>query len=177
LIEDLQRRSEEGGVVTRNKAKAELEIALAEDSMPLRQAKINLGAAQRKAERAREPFMVAADQANAAATVAAQAQAEADDAAELAAKSKKEADDAADASARAKEEAERSANAAEESRLAAVEAADEAERAAQEATDLFNDACAQLEAAKANSSGTGKGNIWWMERDLKEVQKYLPKRR
>jgi predicted nucleic acid-binding Zn-ribbon protein len=51
-----------------------------------------------------------------------------------------------------------------------VEAAmKEAEARLQEAQDL-------LEAAK-KKSGTPFGSIWWMERELKEAQKYLPKRK
>ena len=49
---DLERRSEEGGVVSRNKAKAELSQLLAEDPLPLRRAKITQEAAVNKANRA-----------------------------------------------------------------------------------------------------------------------------
>eukprot|EP01087_Luapelamoeba_hula_P012581 TRINITY_DN350_c0_g1_i3.p1 TRINITY_DN350_c0_g1~~TRINITY_DN350_c0_g1_i3.p1 ORF type:complete len:284 (-),score=79.30 TRINITY_DN350_c0_g1_i3:15-866(-) len=49
---DLTKRSNEGGGVSRNKAKAELAQHLAEDPLPLRRAKINQEAAVRKAERA-----------------------------------------------------------------------------------------------------------------------------
>ena len=49
---DLERKSEEGGVVSRNKAKAELAQHLAEDPLPLRKAKITQEAAVKKAERA-----------------------------------------------------------------------------------------------------------------------------
>jgi len=50
--EDLKKKSEEGGVVSRNKAKNELAQHLAEDPLPLRQAKITAEAAVRKAEKA-----------------------------------------------------------------------------------------------------------------------------
>jgi len=49
---DLEQKSETGGVVSRNKAKAELSQHLAEDPLPLRKAKITLEAAVKKAERA-----------------------------------------------------------------------------------------------------------------------------
>eukprot|EP01104_Vermistella_antarctica_P019547 TRINITY_DN7708_c0_g1_i1.p1 TRINITY_DN7708_c0_g1~~TRINITY_DN7708_c0_g1_i1.p1 ORF type:complete len:347 (+),score=102.90 TRINITY_DN7708_c0_g1_i1:50-1042(+) len=49
---DLTTRSEQGGVVTRNKAKNELAQHLAEDPLPLRTAKITNEAAVRKAEKA-----------------------------------------------------------------------------------------------------------------------------
>jgi len=49
---ELERKSEEGGVVSRNKAKAELAQHLATDPLPLRRAKITCEAAVKKAERA-----------------------------------------------------------------------------------------------------------------------------
>eukprot|EP01087_Luapelamoeba_hula_P000939 TRINITY_DN106_c0_g1_i2.p1 TRINITY_DN106_c0_g1~~TRINITY_DN106_c0_g1_i2.p1 ORF type:complete len:302 (+),score=86.59 TRINITY_DN106_c0_g1_i2:80-985(+) len=48
---DLKRKSEEGSLVQRNKAKNELAQHLGEDPLPLRRAKINQEAAVRKAER------------------------------------------------------------------------------------------------------------------------------
>merc|ERR1719359_1744062 len=55
---ELKRKSEEGGVVSRNKAANELAQLLAEDPLPLRRAKITQEAAVKKAERA---IKVAAD--------------------------------------------------------------------------------------------------------------------
>merc|ERR1712137_432952 len=55
-INDCERRSEQGGVVQRNKAKAELAQLKAEDPLPLSRAKITLEAAQKRAEKARAPF-------------------------------------------------------------------------------------------------------------------------
>jgi len=52
-ISDAQKRSETGGVVSRNKAKAELAQLQAEDPLPLRRAKITTEAAVKKAERTR----------------------------------------------------------------------------------------------------------------------------
>jgi len=49
---ELKRKSEEGGVVSKNKAKNELAQHLAADPLPLRRAKINQEAAVKKAERA-----------------------------------------------------------------------------------------------------------------------------
>merc|ERR1712137_370605 len=49
---ELERKSTEGGVVSQNKAKAELAQHLAEDPLPLRRAKITQEAAVKKAERA-----------------------------------------------------------------------------------------------------------------------------
>jgi colicin import membrane protein len=53
-IETLEKKSEEGGVVSRNKAKAELEQLKAEDPLPLRKAKLNQEAAVRKCEKAQK---------------------------------------------------------------------------------------------------------------------------
>jgi len=50
--DDLKRKSEEGSVVQKNKAKNELAQHLGEDPLPLRKAKITLEAAVRKSERA-----------------------------------------------------------------------------------------------------------------------------
>ena len=55
-----------GGVVSRNKAKVQLDAHLAEDPLPLRKAKITLGAAQKKADKARAPFQEKTEAAEAA---------------------------------------------------------------------------------------------------------------
>merc|ERR1711974_431320 len=52
-IADCEKRAETGGVVQKNKAKAELAQLKAEDPLPLRKAKITLSAAQKRAEKAR----------------------------------------------------------------------------------------------------------------------------
>ncbi|ELR19334.1 TolAlike protein [Acanthamoeba castellanii str. Neff] len=61
--EDLKKRSEEGGVVQRNKAKNELAQHLAEDPLPLRKAKITQEAAVKKTERAAVAAEAAAQEA------------------------------------------------------------------------------------------------------------------
>mmetsp|Transcript_6808 Transcript_6808/g.19267 ORF Transcript_6808/g.19267 Transcript_6808/m.19267 type:complete len:327 (+) Transcript_6808:139-1119(+) len=50
----LKKKSEEGGVVSRNRAKNELEQLLGQDPLPLRQAKLTAEAAVRKSEKARK---------------------------------------------------------------------------------------------------------------------------
>jgi predicted nucleic acid-binding Zn-ribbon protein len=65
-IADAERRSEEGGAVSRGKASAELAQLKAEDPLPLRKAKVTLGAAQKRAEKARAPFLEAREAAEAA---------------------------------------------------------------------------------------------------------------
>jgi len=72
-IKDAERRSEEGGVVQRNKAKAELAQLQAEDPLPLSRAKITLEAARKRAEKTRAPFEAATREAEAARAAAEQA--------------------------------------------------------------------------------------------------------
>jgi myosin heavy subunit len=67
--EELKRKSEEGGVVSRNRAKNELAQHLAEDPLPLRRAKITAEAAAKRNERA----VAAAAEARVAAAAAKQA--------------------------------------------------------------------------------------------------------
>jgi len=69
-IADCRKRSEEGGTVSRGKAQAELSQLLAENPLPLRKAKITLEAAQKRAEKARAPFLEATEKAEAAFKVA-----------------------------------------------------------------------------------------------------------
>jgi len=61
---ELKRKSEEGSVVQKNKAKNELAQHLAGDSLPLRRAKINQEAAVRKAERAMNAAIAAREEAD-----------------------------------------------------------------------------------------------------------------
>jgi len=61
--DDLRKKGEEGGAVSRNKAKNELAQLLAEDPLPLRKARITLEAATKRAEKAREPFLRAREAA------------------------------------------------------------------------------------------------------------------
>lgn len=130
--EDLKAKSEEGGIVSRNRAKAELAQHLAEDPLPLRRAKLTAEAAAKKAEKA---TAAALDAAN---------------------------------------EAKRTADAAEQTRLASEAAAAEAERLVGEAERLFAEAEAFLEEAKSRPGG-GQGALWWIERDLEEARKYMPR--
>jgi len=68
--QELKAKSEEGGLVQRNKAKNELAQHLGEDPLPLRRAKITLEAAVKKADRATKVAQEAADQAAQARQVA-----------------------------------------------------------------------------------------------------------
>mmetsp|Transcript_13908 Transcript_13908/g.41891 ORF Transcript_13908/g.41891 Transcript_13908/m.41891 type:complete len:335 (-) Transcript_13908:39-1043(-) len=69
----LKQQSEEGGVVSRNRAKVQLDAHLAEDPLPLRRAKITQEAAVKKAERATKAAAEATAASEAAAAEAAKA--------------------------------------------------------------------------------------------------------
>jgi len=103
---ELEQKSETGGVVSRNKAKAELSQHLAEDPLPLRKAKITLEAAVKKAEKATK---VAED-----------------------------------------------AQAAAEASLAEAEA---------------------YLHELSSRGGSGRGAIWWLERELVEARKFMPQKK
>merc|ERR1712137_1289074 len=62
--EELERKSTQGGVVSMNKAKAELAQHLAEDPLPLRKAKITQEAAVKRADKARQAAEEAAQAAS-----------------------------------------------------------------------------------------------------------------
>ena len=64
------KRNEEGGVVKRGKAKAELEQLKAEDPLPIRRAKITQEAALRRLEKARKAAEAATAAAEEAAAIA-----------------------------------------------------------------------------------------------------------
>jgi len=64
--EELKRKTEEGGAVSQNKAKAELAQHLASDPLPLRKAKITNEAAVKKAEKTLKAAEEATGVANAA---------------------------------------------------------------------------------------------------------------
>jgi hypothetical protein len=109
-IATLTKKSEEGGVVSRNKAKAELEQLKSEDPLPLQRAKLNQGATVRKTEKARK---------------------------------------------------------------AADEVAAKLEVAFKDAEKKKNEALEYLDRVKA--SGAGAGQVWWLQREMFEKQKFLPK--
>jgi len=156
---ELERKSEEGGVVSRNKAKAELAQHLAEDPLPLRRAKITQEAAVKKAEKTANAAAETRHAAEASAAAATKARAQAEQ-------------DAADAS-QARQAATRSREAA--------EAAARASAAAKQAADAaLDDAARQLQEAEAylaevkSRPGQAFGQLWWLDRQLHEQRKYLP---
>merc|ERR1712100_826038 len=86
--EDLKKKSETGGVVSRNKAANELAQHLAEDPLPLRKAKITAEAAVKRSEKATKAAADARTNAEAAANNATNARKAAEDAREASAKQK-----------------------------------------------------------------------------------------
>jgi len=102
-IADAQKRSEGGGVVSRNKAKAELAQLQAEDPLPLRRAKISTEAAVKRADK---------------------------------------------------------------TKIAAEAALADAEKKVYEAETYLNEV--------KSRSGSAKGGLWWIERELHEAKKYMP---
>ena len=158
-IAELEKKSQEGGVVQRNRAANELQQLKAEDPLPLRRAKINQQATVRKMEKAAAPFNEASEKANAAAQAA-------DEAA-------KEASAAADVAREEKARADAAAQAAEEAAQAAEEAKRQVEAAVAEAEASLKEAVEFLEATK-KKGGIAHGAIWWMERTIEEKKKYLP---
>merc|ERR1712137_3483 len=129
---ELERKSTEGGVVSQNKAKAELAQHLAEDPLPLRRAKITQEAAVKKAERATKAAAEAVVAAENAAKQATEDRAAAEKAARAEA-TRAEKDAAAASSVReaasaARAEAERARAASEKAKAAADAARAEAER-------------------------------------------------
>jgi len=145
---DLTRKSSEGGVVSQNKAKAELAQHLATDPLPLSKAKITLEAAYKKAEKARAPFDAATKEAEAARATA----------------------------SAAANEASAARTAASNAKRASEQAKQVAEQALEDARCRFQEAEAFLEEIKSRP-GCAYGAIWWMDRELHEKKKYLPERK
>ena len=143
--EKLKKESEEGGVVSRNRAKVSLDAHLAEDPLPLRKAKITLEAANKRAEKARAPFLEARAPFLAATEAAEAAR--------------------SDATAR-REQAAVSRQAAEAAKERAAEAVAVAQASVAEAEAFLN----ELKACP----GSGHGALWWIDRELIEKKKYMP---
>jgi len=142
---ELTKKSEEGGVVSRNRAKNELAQHLAEDPLPLRRAKITQEAAVKKTDRARNAVAAARVDAEAAAEQASKDRAAAEQA-------------AADAAA---------------ARAASEQAKIAADASLQAAQAKLAEAEAYLEEVKSRP-GCAHGQVWWIERELFEAKKYMP---
>eukprot|EP00009_Paramoeba_aestuarina_P008740 CAMPEP_0201520384 /NCGR_PEP_ID=MMETSP0161_2-20130828/10760_1 /ASSEMBLY_ACC=CAM_ASM_000251 /TAXON_ID=180227 /ORGANISM="Neoparamoeba aestuarina, Strain SoJaBio B1-5/56/2" /LENGTH=441 /DNA_ID=CAMNT_0047918715 /DNA_START=22 /DNA_END=1347 /DNA_ORIENTATION=+ len=171
--ETLKKQSEEGGVVTRNKAKVSLDAHLAEDPLPLRKAKITLEAANKRADKARAPFQAATEVAEAARAEAEAARGQAEAARAQAEAARADATQAREAAEAARAQATAQRQAAEAARQQAEEAKARAEAAVQAAQEAVAEAEAFLEEVKKNP-GSGHGAIWWIDRELYEKKKYMP---
>jgi len=149
---DLTQKAEAGGVAGM-RAKNELAQHQGEDPLPLRKAKLTAEAAAKKTDKANQLAQTEKAAADAAAAAAAQAKA------------------AADAAAKAAEldriRAEAAAVQAESDRVDAEAAVTEAEKKLAEAE-------AYLAEVKSRGGETF-GTFWWINRELEERKKYMPK--
>src|SRR3990167_5931268 len=163
---DLEKKSEEGGVVSRNKAKAELAQHLAEDPLPLRKAKITQEAAVKRAERTTQAAAEARKAAQASSTAASRARQEAEQAANQATDARQKAEKDAQAASRAREAATAAANASAAAKAEADAAVDAAANRLGEAEQYLNEV--------RSRPGQAFGALWWIDRELHEQKKYLP---
>jgi len=149
---DLQSKSDGGGVAGM-RAKNELAQHLSEDPLPLRKAKITAEAAAKKTEKANQIAATAAQKAH---------------------------EDAKAAEA-ARIEAEQKEAQAIHDREVAVRDAAEAEAAKAEAEERLKESEAKLAETEAYLAEVKKksdktyGTFWWLDRELAERKKYMPK--
>merc|ERR1712125_9330 len=102
---ELEKKSQEGGVVSRNKAANELAQHLAEDPLPLRRAKITAEAAVKRAEKTSKAAADARASAEASANAASKAREAAEEAAQQASQARAQAEQDAAAASKAREAA------------------------------------------------------------------------
>lgn len=149
-IAKLTKKSEDSSLSTvkRNSAINKLAQAKAEDSMPLRKAKITQNAALKRSKKAKKQ----------------------------AKKTKKKSEEAHEASVEAeaaakvaKEEADAKEIESEQAKVAAHDLAEKAQQA-------YAEVEAELEEVKSKGTEPPQGTIWWMERIIKEKKKFLPKK-
>jgi len=162
-------------VVVRSKAANELAQLKNEDPLPLRKAKITQEAALRKVEKERKRAEEAArkseqerERAEKAARNAEDERQKAESDARKAEEERAIAETAAQLAEQESRKAEEATQALEEQKRRVEEAVKDTEKKAQEAFEYLQ---------KVKSSSVPRGSVWWMERELKEAQKYLPKRK
>jgi len=163
-INDLTAKSVDltASTVTKNRAAAELAQVKQEDPLPLRRAKTTQEAALRKVEKERKAAQVATGKATEKSNLATES-------ATKAAQSSRQAEEAQRA-------AEASSREAEEATRASEEQTKRVEAAARDCEDKLKEAMDFLEAAK-NKGGVAHGAVWWMEREIIEKKKYMPKKK
>merc|ERR1712063_173947 len=185
-IADCERRSNEGGVVQANKAKAELAQLKAEDPLPLRKAKITLEAAEKRATKARAPFEAAskvasearavaekaAQEASSARSAATSARQAAEQAANQASQARAVAEEKAAAAVAARQSAEQAARAAEQARVAAENARQAAAKAREQATDARK-AAEQARQAADQAKQAAEQALDEASRQLQQAEAYL----
>ncbi|ELR19331.1 uncharacterized protein ACA1_265360 [Acanthamoeba castellanii str. Neff] len=156
--DELTRLSEEGNVVAKNKAKAELAQHLAQDPLALQKAKITQEVLVKKADKAAQVAKGATDEAS-------RARASAEASANSASQSRAAADAAANQAAEATAAAQAARADSEKAKAAAEAAVEEANRKIAEADAYLDEARKRLPL----------GANWWMDRELTEAKAYLPK--
>jgi len=154
---DLIAKSEEGGVVSRNKAKNELAQHQAEDPLPLRKAKITQEAAFKKSDRARQ--------------LADAAHADALDARNTATEAANRATEARHSAEAAAAQATEARHLAEQASVHAQEAHAASEAQLEETRRKFEEAEAYMKKVQET---VGHGALWWLERELHEAKLYMP---
>lgn len=172
-IKELEEKSNDGPVVQRGRAKAELEQLKSADSLPLRRAKINQEAAVRRFEKAKQRAVEEAAKAATAAAIAATSAklaTEARASSEIAAQNASQAAHSASMAACASLSA---AQNAQNARLECEKIADELEKSVAECNTKLDEAMNFLNEVK-RKPGQANGDIWWMQRELTEKMKYLP---
>lgn len=156
----------DAGAVKKNKAINELAQLKSEDPLPLRRAKITQEAALKRAERARKPF--------ADATAKAEAEREkAEQAAQAAEVARKDAEQKTAKAQAAQIKADQAKKAADAAKAAAEDKKRQLEQAVAEAERELALAQETLDALMAKG-GDAMGDLFWMDREMKEMRKYLP---
>jgi len=183
-------------LVVRSKAANELAQLKNEDPLPLRKAKITQEAALRKVEKERKKAGEAAGKAGLEREKAEAASQKAEEDRKIAEQERERAENAARNAEEERQKAEDDARKAGDERAVAEKSAQLAEaesRKAEEATQALEEQKRRVEEAvkdtekkaqdamdylqKVKTSSVPRGAVWWMERELKEAQKYLPKRK
>jgi len=153
-IELLTRKGEEGSsIVAKNKAKQELAQLKQENPLPLRKAKITQEAALRKVEKQRKEVEGVTKQVEAVT---------------------REVESATREVEYATTQAEKATRELEGAQREAAESTRRVEEAVRQTEVQMQQAFDYLEEVK-KKGGVAHGAIWWMERELQEAKKYLPR--
>lgn len=171
------------GIVSRNKAKAELAQIKSADPMPLQRAKISQEAVVRKQNRATKSAAAAKIASQTARThseesrkLAVSSRENADQASCHATSRRRNAEEQSNIAKKAREQASNSREQAEKGRHEAEKFRESAEQALAQSVTSFQEATRFLNKVKKECSTVGKGKIWYMERDLEEAKKYMSKK-